>query len=107
MRPNARRSLRGLAPALRRHRQFHGTAGRIAGRVAFAYPKRLILIGRAVSVVYVPPRYSAKSFRTRTLRRPGEYIHKFGPSVNVYATDNGKSIILLGGKFRVTDWLRG
>lgn len=91
----------------RRYRQFHGRAGRITGRVNLPTPRRLILIGRAVSVVYVPPVGSGKFFRTRTLKRPGEYLHKFGPNVKLYTDERGRLVYIVGGKFRVTDWLRG
>ncbi len=36
-----------------------------------------------------------------------EYTHKMGPGVQLLATPDGKAVVLIGGRFRVTDWLRG
>jgi len=63
-------------------------------------------LGNARSIVYIAPGYSAKSFKGRG-KLAGEYIHRFGSGVKIYTTETGKSLIVMGGKFRVTDWLRG
>jgi len=34
------------------------------------------------------------------------YDHKFGAGVQTYATPNKRALIITGGNFRVTDWLR-
>ncbi len=107
IRRTRKRPVRRTSVASRRYKRFHGVPGKQVGKVKFVYPRRLILIGRAISVVYQPPRHSTKFFRTRKSKKAGQYIHRFGKTVSIYTTERGDAAIILGGKFRVTDWLRG
>lgn len=62
------------------------------------------------SVTYLGTVYSIKYESTKKLygtHHKRLYEHKTGPGVKIYLHPNGKSLIITGGKFRVTDWMRG
>ena len=66
-----------------------------------SFPKNIVFLGDAISIVY-----RAKG-KMNSPKPNGGHEHKFGKSVKIYADPSGKCLYVLGGKFRVTDWLRG
>ena len=66
-----------------------------------AFPKKIVFLGEAVEIVY-------KAVGKMNSPRPnGGHKHSFGKGVKIYADPTGKCLYVLGGKFRVTDWMRG
>lgn len=91
-------------PAARQYRRFHRVAPRRVSRIFLAAPRRVMRIGRVTRLNYVPDRGSGKQdAKGKTI----EYFHDFGPGVQGFVSEDGRQLIITGGRFRVTDWLRG
>jgi hypothetical protein len=88
---------------IKRFQKFHAKAPtkivkesvRIAG-----WPKALVFLGQGHAVEYKSDKL-AHGERVQKL-----YRHKLGRAVNFYTDPDGQMLIIFGGKFRVTDWLR-
>lgn len=91
-----------MSEALKRYKKFHGKAPTKISTVSIPYPKKLVLVGEGVAVEY----RSDKPLGNRP-KRKRVYRHPFGRGVKVYMDPKGKALYITGGKFRVTDWLRG
>lgn len=63
--------------------------------------KNLTYLGKGYSVDYL----STKKFKGTHKER--HYTHKLGAGVKIYVTGDKKFLIIGGGNFRVTDWMRG
>ena len=62
------------------------------------------------SVTYLGDAYSIKYESTKKLygvHKKRLYEHHMGKGVKIYLHPDGKSLLITGGKFRVTDWMRG
>lgn len=87
--------------AVRNYARFHGRTPRKLGGIEFTMPKSLTYLGDLYSIKYESDKKLAGTHKIRL------YEHKTGPGVKIYLHPNGKSLIITGGKFRVTDWMRG
>ncbi len=81
--------------------KFHGRAPSKFTSIDFTMPKSLTYLGTLNAIEYVSDKKLQGSFKKRL------YRHKAGPGVKVYLHPNGKWVFISGGKFRVTDWMRG
>jgi len=64
-------------------------------------PKTLTYLGTIYSIKYESTKKLGGTHRLRL------YEHKMGPGVKVYLHPNAHTLIISGGRFRVTDWMRG
>lgn len=94
--------MKGGKKALARYKKFHGRSPEKNTKINFPYPKQLVLLGKGVAIEYE----SDKVFGNRP-RKKRLFRHKFGRKVKIYTDPQGKALYIVGGKFRVTDWLRG
>ncbi len=83
------------------YQKFHGRGSSRKTMVDFSPPKSLVSLGRAVAVEY------ESSKRLYGTHKPRLYRHKFGSGVQILAHPNGKWLLVYGGRFRISDWLRG
>lgn len=88
--------------ALSRYRKFHGKPADKAGKVEIPFPRSLVYLGVGVSITY----QASKPNDPRTKGKLAKYEHDFGPGVRVFTDPKGKALYVVGGRFRVTDWLR-
>lgn len=93
--------MNGKTKAIQAFKRFHGRNPDKESAVDFTPPKSLVYLGRAVAVEYE----STKKLYGN--HRPRLYRHKFSGGVRLLAHPNGKWVLVHGGKFRVSDWLRG
>lgn len=90
------------AKAASNYRRFHAREIQRRSKAEIpATPKAVTLLGNAVAVEYS----STKTHQGSNKRRV--YRHKMGPGVKIYLHPNRKVLYVTGGKFRVTDWMRG
>lgn len=92
--------------AIQNYKRFHGrdpealASGKF-GSFSFTMPKSVTFLGTAYAIEYESTKKLSGIHRNRL------YRHKMGPGVKIYLHPDGKSLIITGGKFRVTDWMRG
>lgn len=82
------------------YEKFHGRPVQKVSAINFTMPKSLTFLGDGEAIEYV----SDKKLHGQHKKRL--YRHKFGPGVKIYLHPNRKWILITGGKFRVTDWMR-
>ena len=88
--------------AVKTFRRFHARSPeKITSINLPSFPKEIVYLGDALSIAY-----RAKN-KMNSPKPNGGHEHKFGKGVKIYADPTGKCLYVLGGKFRVTDWLRG
>lgn len=87
--------------AVKNYRRFHRKNVEKVTRVNFSAPKALTYLGDGRAIEYE----SDKPLKGERKKRV--YRHAFGRNVKIYLHPNGKWIMITGGKFRVTDWMRG
>lgn len=93
-----------LRQAVRRAKRFHGRDPRRAGWVEIPYPKALVLLGAGVAIEYRSDKVWKRGDRFNPKLRT--YRHELGRGVRVFADPKGRTLIIKGGRFRVTDWMR-
>ena len=86
--------------AVRRFAKFHGRAPDKVSSISIPYPKSLVYLGQAVAIEYASNKLAMGARRSRV------YRHLFGAGVKLYTDPGGKALYVIGGRFRVTDWLR-
>ena len=87
--------------SIQKFKTFHNRNPKKFGGFSFTMPKSVTYLGDAYAIEYE----STKALKgTHKLRL---YRHKVGPGVKIYLHPDGKTLIIRGGKFRVTDWMRG
>jgi len=86
--------------AIRRFKQFHGRNPNEISKINFTYPKSLVYLGEAVALEYKSDKLFGGKHQVTC------YRHKTGKGVKFYTDPQGKTLYVLGGKFKVTDWLR-
>lgn len=86
--------------AVKRYVRFHGKRPSKVTTVDFPQPKALVLLGRGKAVEYI----SDKAFNGR---KANLFRHILGKKVKVYCDPKGRWLFISGGRFRVSDWLRG
>lgn len=85
-------------PGYRRFREFHGRRPRFVYRADFYIPNKLILLGRAVAIVYEIDKKHGGGDGKIT-----EYIHDFETPVGLFMDERGKrQLYLIGEKLIVT-----
>jgi hypothetical protein len=97
-----------VAKAVKRFERFHDRAPNKVGLVEIPHPKAVVFLGAGVAIEYRSDKHvlslgdkvSVARGKTRL------YRHLFGPGVKVYTDPEGQALIIIGGKFRVTDWMR-
>ena len=89
------------AKAIRNFKRFHGRNPQKFGTLDFTMPRSVTYLGDVYSIKYESTKRLAGTHRLRL------YEHKTGPGVKIYLHPNGRSLIITGGRFRVTDWMRG
>lgn len=90
-----------LQKAIRNFKRFHSRAPKKFGSFQFSMPRSVTYLGNLYSIKYESTKKLAGVHRLRL------YEHKTGPGVKIYLHPDGKSLIITGGHFRVTDWMRG
>lgn len=63
-------------------------------------PRALTFLGDGVAIEY------ASNKKLNGTNAPRTYRHKFGKSVKIYLHPNKRVLIVMGGRFSVTDWMR-
>lgn len=92
-------------------KKFHGRPPEKKTSIEFTMPQSLTFLGGGYSIKYESdkPLYRGHG-RTPSGRTPVRkkrlYEHQFGPGVKIYLHPNRRWLIIGGGKFRVTDWMR-
>lgn len=90
---------RGLARSVRSFEKFNRRTPTKLERVAIDDKTPLICLGPCPEISYI----SGKEGRGRF-----HYRHKTGyPRPKIYAHPDGKFFLIIGGRVRVSDWLRG
>lgn len=101
---NPRRARRAIPPKLSKaFKKFHGKMPTGFGS-SVNFPERvtaLVYLGEARSIDYDSAKKLNGSHKLRA------YRHKFERGVRLYTTPDRRWLVVGGGKFRVTDWLRG
>lgn len=92
--------------AVKGFEKFHGHAVNRIRRLNLPAMKVLIRLGQAVAVEYSSNKPIGKLSATGR-SRSRVYRHLFGPGVELFTDSTRRCLIVTGGKFRVTDWLRG
>lgn len=92
------------ATAEGRYKQFFGFEPTSSFKVEIPFPKAVACLGDALAVEY---RSDKKLSPRDSSRRRRAYRHIIGRGVKIYTDPSGKCLYITGGKFRVTDWLRG
>ncbi len=87
--------------AIRNFQKFHGRAPKKFSGLDFTMPRTLTYLGDCYAIEYE----SEKKLHGTHKRRL--YRHKVGPGVKIYLHPDGKTLLIRGGHFRVTDWMRG
>lgn len=64
-------------------------------------PNALTFLGDGAAIEYRSDKKLGDRPRAKRL-----YRHKFGSGVKIFLHPNRKWILISGGKFRVTDWMR-
>ncbi len=64
-------------------------------------PKTLTYLGTCYSIKYESTKKLSGTHRLRL------YEHKMGRGVRLYLHPDRRTLIVKGGSFRVTDWMRG
>lgn len=90
--------------AIRKFRQFTGRNPDAVGQVDLPRPKTLVFLGEGVAITYRAGKKNDP--RKRARGKIVEYEHRLGKGVKVFTDPKGKALFILGGKFRVTDWMR-
>ncbi len=88
--------------ALSKFEQFHGRKADSVGKVEIPMPKSLVFLALGVSIKY----RAAKRNDPRTGGKMALYEHKLGKGVRIFTDPDGKALFIVGGKFKVTDWMR-
>ena len=91
--------------AVENHKKFFGRAVERETRIEFTMPKALTLLGEGAAIEYRSDKELKQRGRT-ALRKKRLYRHVFGPGVRIYLHPNRRWILISGGNFRVTDWMR-
>lgn len=92
--------MRGNSAVENFHR-FHGRKPEKLSGVSFTMPRQLTYLGELAAIEYVSDKKLKGTFKKRL------YRHKAGPNVKIYLHPNGRWLLISGGNFRVTDWMRG
>ena len=98
-------SRKSLSRGVAAFKRFHRYASEKISSVDLPFPKAVVLVGQALFIEYRSDKIAAKK-GPMSSRRQRHYRHKFGAGVRVYMDPGGKALYIVGGKFRVTDWLR-
>lgn len=88
--------------AKKNYEKFHKRKIEKETAIQFTMPKALTFLGVGAAIEYRSDK--ALPGRSRKIRH---YRHKFGSGVKIYLHPNKKWILVGGGNFRVTDWMRG
>lgn len=94
-----------LAQGVRQFKRFHKYAPEKITSVEIPMPKALVLVGEGVVIEYRSDKIAAKK-GPMSKRQKRHYRHEFSRGVRIFMDPNGKALYIVGGKFRVTDWLR-
>ncbi len=85
------------------YKRFHGRAVEKTTGIDFTMPRTLTFLGDGVAIEYD----SDKRVYGNPVSKKRLYRHLFGKGVKIYLHPNRKWILIGGGNFRVTDWMRG
>lgn len=88
--------------AVKNFEKFHGRKVNKQTSFDFTAPKAVTFLGRGVAIEYASDKVLAGRPRKNRV-----YRHKLGPGVKIYLHPNRKWLLISGGNFRVTDWMRG
>lgn len=83
------------------YKKFHKCRVKKLREIEFTMPKALTFLGEAFAIEYKSDKV-LKGHPVKTRR----YRHKFGKQVKIYLHPDKKWILISGGNFRVTDWMR-
>lgn len=82
-------------------KKFYGRAPSKVRSVKFDMPKALTCLGDLLAIEYKSTKNLHKKAKMRA------YHHDSDDGVKIYLHPNRKWLLISGGKFRVTDWMRG
>ena len=92
-----------LKEALLRHKRFQGRPAKKCYRLTIPKFGPIVYLGEGLAVEY---RSDKKMHRADARATKRSYRHTFGARVKVYTDPKGKALLILGGRFKVTDWMR-
>lgn len=99
---------RHAATARKNFAAFHARPVSKKSAIEFTMPRALTFLGQGFSVEYLSDKRNGPRNKTKTGKfKTNRYRHLFGPGVKIYLHPNKRWILIGGGKFRVTDWMRG
>lgn len=90
-----------MANAKKNYEKFHGRPVQKTTAIQFTMPRALTFLGDGAAIEYKSDKKLGRLSNKKRL-----YRHLFGPGVKIYLHPNRKWILISGGKFRVTDWMR-
>lgn len=91
-----------MTRAKKNFKRFHGREVEKETAINFTMPKELTFLGDGFAVEYKSDkRITGRPRKSRIFR------HLFGRGVKIYLHPGRKWILIGGGNFRVTDWMRG
>ncbi len=92
---------RVLGKAIARFKRFHGRAPQKLTHIQFTAPKSVTFLGTVHTITYESTK---KLYGTHHARL---YTHRMGSGVKIFLHPDGRTLLIKGGRFRVTDWMRG
>ncbi len=93
--------MRNNAKAIKNFKTFHGRKPEKFSGVTFTMPQSLTYLGDLAAIEYTSDKRLQGTFKKRL------YRHKAGKGVKIYLHPNRRWLLISGGNFRVTDWMRG
>lgn len=92
-----------LAKAYARYKGFQGRAPKKVTRINIPKIGPIVYLGKGLAIEYQSDKKMHRSDIRPTSRG---YRHTFEKGVKIYTEPTGKALIVIGGRFKVTDWLR-
>lgn len=93
--------MQGKSNATKNFQKFHGRNPEKFDSIDFTMPRELTFLGTLEAIEYTSDKKLRGTFKKRL------YRHKAGRGVKIYLHPNRRWILISGGNFRVTDWMRG
>jgi hypothetical protein len=93
--------MKHASQAVKNYQKFHKRPPAKSAYVDFTPPKALTYLGNLLSISYQSTKGFKRSFK------PRGYKHDAGPGVKIYLHPNRRWLLIAGGRFHVTDWMRG
>lgn len=89
-----------MPSARKKYARFHGKNPDKVTEIDFTMPKTLVFLAAGVAIEYTSDKKLNGTHKKRL------YRHKFGKGVKIYLHPNERWLLISGGKFKVTNWMR-